>query len=338
MKAAVHCGPRDIKIMDLETPKPQAGEVLLRVRACGICGSDLHEYKLAMYPQLGLPVDKGKIMGHEFSGEVAELGEGVEGLKIGDRVVSVSYGANAEYVKIAAMVRPLILPLPASLSFEEAATLEPLATSVHAVNLTAPEDNQTIFVLGMGIIGLGVLQVLKARSKAKIIAVDVSEKRLEMAKKLGADVVINARQEDPYDYALKTTSSTVLEHLPFACSGVDTVIDCAGYSQESKGEAPLITALKMVKVGGKVVEVAVFEKPPEFNLDLFMNGIMRKNIYLIGSWAWDPMEFLQAFEMLKSGTIQRKLLITHTFPLAETKQAYEMQMKTSEAIKVVLKM
>jgi len=291
-----------------------------------------------MYPQLGIPVGTGKIMGHEFSGEVAELGEGVERLKIGDRVVTVSNGANAEYVKIGAMVRPLILPIPSSLCFEEAATTEPLATSIHAVNLATPEDNQTIVILGMGIIGLGVLQILKARSKAKIIAADVSEIRLEMAKKLGADAVINARQEDPYQYALKTTSSTELEHLPFPCSGVDTVIDCAGYSQESQGEAPLITALKMVKVGGKVVEVAVLEKPPEFNLDVFMNGIMRKNIYLIGSWAWEPLEFFQAFDMLKSGTIQRNLLITHTFPLTETKQAYEMQMRTSEAIKVVIKM
>lgn len=334
MKAAVHYGPRDIKVIDVETPKPQAGEVLIRVGACGICGSDLHEYKLGMYPGLGIPVGTGKIMGHEFSGEVAELGEGVDGLQIGDRVVTVSYGANAEYVKIEAVVRPLILPIPTSLSFEEAATTEPLATSLHAANLATPEDNQTIVILGMGIIGLGVLQISKARSKAKIIAVDVSEKRLEMAKSLGADVVINARQEDPYDYALKTTGSTELEHLPFPCSGVDTVIDCAGYSQENQEEPPLVGALKMVKVGGKVIEVAVFEKMPEFNF----NVIMRKNIYLIGSWAWDPVEFFQAFEMLKSGTIQRKLLITHTFPLSETKQAYEMQMRTSEAIKVIVKM
>ena len=334
MKAAVHYGLRDIKVIDVETPKLQAGEVLIRVRACGICGSDLHEYKLGIYPELGVPVGTGKIMGHEFSGEVAELGEGVEGLKIGDRVVTISNGANAEYVKVGAMVRPLILPIPASLSFEEAATTEPLATSLHAVNLATPEDNQTIVVLGMGIIGLGVLQILKARSKAKIIAADVSEIRLEMAEKLGADVVINAQQEDPYDYALKTTGSTELEYLPLPYSGVDTVIDCAGYSQESQEEPPLFGALKMVKVGGKVIEVAVLEKMPEFNF----NVIMRKNIYLIGSWAWDPLEFFQAFEMLKSGTIQRKLLITHTFPLTETKQAYEMQMRTSEAIKVIVKM
>ena len=129
MKAPVHYGPRDIKVIDVETPKPQAGEVIIRVRACGICGSDLHEYKLGLYPGLGIPVGTGRIMGHEFSGEVAELGEGVEGLKIGDRVVTVSNGANAEYVKIAAMVRPLILPIPSSLSFEEAATTEPLARS-----------------------------------------------------------------------------------------------------------------------------------------------------------------------------------------------------------------
>jgi threonine dehydrogenase-like Zn-dependent dehydrogenase len=335
MKAAIFYGPRDIRVEEVETPKPQSGEVLLHVKACGICGSDLHEYKTGRYHEMGVKTGIGKIIGHEYSGEVAELGKGVEGLKIGDRVVSIGGGANADYVKISAMARPLILPMPTSLSFEEAATTEPLATSIHGVNLAAPEDKQTIVVLGMGLIGLGVLQILKARSKAKVFAVDVSERRLDMAKKLGADVVINARQEDPYAYALKTTGSTKLVYLEFPCSGVDTVIDCAGFSQESQGEPPLWGALKMVKPNGKVVEIAVLEKSEKFDLN-DLNIVMRKNIYLIGSWTWTPLEFFQAFEMLKSGVVQRKQLISHTFPLSKAKEAYETQLNTKEAIKVMI--
>ena len=147
-------------------------------------------------------------MGHEFSGEIAELGEGVQGLKRGDRVVSISYGGNAEYINIPAMVRPLILPIPDTLSFEEAATNEPLATSLHGVNLAAPKDNETIVILGCGLIGLGALQILKATSKARVVSVDVSEKRLDMAKKIGADVLVNAAKEDPYQAMLKLTGST----------------------------------------------------------------------------------------------------------------------------------
>jgi len=334
MKAAVHYGSRDIRVEEVAIPKINAGEVLLRVKACGICGSDIHEYKLGLYPELGIPVGKGKIMGHEFSGEVAEFGSGVEGLKIGDRVVAISNGGNAEYVKISAMARPLILPIPASLSYMEAATNEPLATSLHGVNLAAPEDNQIIVILGMGLIGLGVLQILKTRTKAKIFAVDVSEKRLGLAKKIGADVVIDARKVDPYEYMIGTTGGTKIEYLEIPYAGVDTVIDCAGFSHESRGEPPLWGGLKMVKPNGKVVEIAVLEKTPEMNL----NVIVRKNIYLIGSWAWTPLEFFGALEMLKSGVVQRKQLITHTFPLTEAKQAYETQMNTNEAIKVILTM
>ena len=332
MKAALIYAPRDIRVEEVETPRPGPGEVVLRVRACGICGSDLHEYKLGKFPEVGIPAGVGRIMGHEYSGEIAEMGEGVQGLKIGDRVIAISYGANAEYVKISARTRPLVLPIPDSLSFEEAATNEPLATSLHGVNLAAPQDNETIVIMGCGLIGLGALQILKATSKARVVSVDVSEKRLDMAKKIGADVMVNAAKEDPYQSMLKLTGSTQVEFLDYPLSGVDTVIDCAGYSAENTAQPPLWQALLMVKQNGKVVVVAVFEKPCELD----MNVIMRKNIYLTGSWAWNPMEFFQAFELMKSGKVNRKPLITHTFPLEKAKQAYETQLNTREAIKVMI--
>jgi len=332
MKAALIYAPRDIRVEEVDTPRPGPGEIIVRVRACGICGSDLHEYKLGQYPELGIPAGVGRIMGHEFAGEIAQMGEGVQGLKVGDRVVTISYGGNAEYIKIAAPIRPLVLPIPDTLSFEEAATNEPLATSLHGVNLAEPKDNQTIVIMGCGLIGLGALQVLKATSKARVVSVDVSEKRLDMAKKIGADVLVNAAKEDAYQSMLKLTGSTKLEFLEFPVSGVDTVIDCAGYSAENTAQPPLWQALQIVKPNGKVVEIAVFEKPCELD----MNIIMRKNIYLIGSWAWNPMEFFHAFELIKSGQVNRKPLITHTFPLEKAKQAYETQLNAREAIKVVI--
>lgn len=332
MKAALIYAPRDIRVEEVETPKPGSGEVLIRVTACGICGSDLHEYKLGIYPELGIPAGVARILGHEFSGEIAEIGEGVQGLKRGDRVITVTNGANAEYIKIPAMMRPFILPVPDHVTFEEAATTEPLATSLHGVHLADPKDNETIVVMGCGLIGLGVLQILKATSKTRVVAVDVSEKRLNMAKKIGADVLVNAAKEDPYEAMLKLTGSMQIQYLEYPVPGVDAVIDCAGYSAENLGKPPLWQALLMVKQNGKVIEVAVFEKPCEID----MNIIMRKNIHLTGSWAWTPMEFFEALEMIKSGKIDRKPLITHRFPLEKAKLAYETQMNAREAIKVVI--
>jgi len=332
MKAAVQYGLRDVRVEEVETPKLRSGDVLLRVRACGICGTDLHQYKLNLYPELGIPAGAGIILGHEFSGEVAQLGDGVEGLKVGDRVISSSKGGNAEYIRIPARARPLIIPFPDSLSFEEAATNEPLAASLHSVNLANPQDNETIVVLGMGLIGLGVLQILKSRSKAKTVAVDVSEKRLTIAKQIGADVVLNAAKTDPYEYMLEMTGSTKIQYLEYPVSGVDTVIDCAGQSADAKGQPPLWQALQMVKQNGKVVEVAIFEKSCELDLNI----VMRKGIHLIGSWAWSPQEFIAALELMKTGKVDRKPLITHTFPLAKAKQAYETQLNAREAIKVVI--
>ncbi len=317
---------------EVETPKPGPGEVVIRVKACGICGSDLHEYKLCIFPEVGIPAGKGRIMGHEFSGEIAEIGEGVTGLKPGDRVVTISYGGNAEYIKIGAMLRPLILPVPDNISFDEAATNEPLATSLHGVNLATPKDNETIVIVGCGLIGLGALQIIKANSKARTVAVDVAVNRLDMAKKLGADILVNAAKEDPYEAMSKLTGSTKIEFLDYPVPAIDTVIDCAGYSAENMGKPPLWQALQMVKQNGKVVLISVFEKPAEID----MNIIMRKNIYLIGSWGWNPLEFFYAFELIKSGKIDRKPLITHRFPLEKAKEAFETQLNARGAIKVII--
>jgi threonine dehydrogenase-like Zn-dependent dehydrogenase len=132
---------------------------------------------------------------------------------------------------------------------------------------------------------------------------------------------------------VQTTGGTKIQYLDIPYANVDTVIDCAGFSKESQGEPPLWRGLLMVKPNGKVIEVAVMEKPVELDLNI----VMRKNIYLIGSWAWQPLEFLNALEMIKSGKVNRQPLITHTFPLSQAREAYEMQLKPNDAIKVILK-
>ena len=329
MKAAVLYSARDIRIEEVETPKLQTpGDVLIRVRASGICGSDLHTYRLAV------PADPGQIMGHEYSGEVAEIGNEVQGLQVGDAVVAVSFGANAEYIRIPREGRGIIIPMPPTVSFAEAATIEPLANSVHIANLADPSDGDTIVVMGAGIIGLGTIQALRAMSSAKIIAVDFSDFRLSMARELGAEVTINAGQEDPYRKVLELTGSTSVAFMEATPAGnVDTVCDCAGWLAGHTGTPPVQQGLQMLRPKGKLIEHSIFEKTPEINFFL----LARKEIQLQGSWGFTLEEYNQAADMIRSGKVDRKPLVTHEFPLDEAKKAFETQLQYEEAIKIVLK-
>ncbi len=350
MKAAVLYGLNDIRVEEIEKPKLEnEGEVIIRVRACGICGTDLHLYKYGLFQNVGKPINSGWLMGHEFSGDVVEIAGKAEGFKLGDRVVAVSLGGQAEYVKISPRLRWSIIPMPAEIGYEEASTTEPLATALHAVNLalrsqkrehfelpSSPSDptgQETIVIFGAGIIGLGILQILKAVTKAKVIMVDISARRLAMAQRLGADVIINAREEDPCKRIMDMTGAMELRYVSEPIGMVDTVFDCAGAPRELMGQAPLRQAITMVRPGGKIVIVAFFEKP----LEIEITDIVAKNISLHGSIEWSKDEFSQAFELIRSGKIDRKALITHEFTLNNVKEAYEAQATTDKAVKVMLK-
>jgi 2-desacetyl-2-hydroxyethyl bacteriochlorophyllide A dehydrogenase len=330
MKAAVFRGPRDIRFEEVEKPTLEEGGVLLRVRACGICGSDLHTYRHGIFQEvLGLPIETGRILGHEFSGEIADIRGDLAGFRVGDRVITVDRGANAEYIKLSEPAIELLIPFDESLSFVEAATTEPLATSLHAVNLADPKDGEIHVVMGAGIIGLGVLQCVKARSSAKTVVVDLSNKRLAMATELGADMTLNATRTD---VVMEMMGSGHLDLDGPLVGNVDAVYDCAGITKGFEGTSVLEQAISIVKQDGKVIIVAVFEKPPEIEWNL----LVRKGVQLFGSWAWTPEELAQASRLIGSGEIDRKPLVTHTFSLEEASEAYETQLQAEEAIKVVL--
>jgi 2-desacetyl-2-hydroxyethyl bacteriochlorophyllide A dehydrogenase len=335
MKAAVFHGPRNVTVEEVETPKLLPGDVLIRIRACGICGSDLHTYKHGLFAeQLGTPVDSGRVLGHEFSGDVAEINGEVNGLSVGDRVTCVSNGGNAEYLRIPAAATPSISHIPPEVGYEEAATNEPLANSVHAVGLAGPQDGETAVVIGAGIIGLGVVQVLKALFATKmIIVLDLSDKRLAMAKQVGADAVINAASENPYQKVLELVGSKPISAADWLAGGVDMVFDCAGVSREAAGPPSLQQALMIARENGRVVLVAVSERPFEIEANI----IMRKGLKVFGSWAWTMDEFAQAMDLMRTGKVERKQLVSHQFPLDQASEAYETQLNAEEAIKVLIK-
>jgi threonine dehydrogenase-like Zn-dependent dehydrogenase len=331
MKAAVLHGIRDVRFEQIDRPTLDDGEALLRVRACGICGSDLHTYREGLFEDLGTPTVTGRVLGHEFSGEIEAVQGDVSGLSVGDRITTVAIGANAEYLKISPNINRLILPLPDHVSFTEAATTEPLATSLHAANLADPQDGETHVIMGAGIIGLGVLQCLLAKADVRTIVVDLSDKRLALAKDFGADETINARNEDVL--AKLVPGYDANESLLKGQAGsVDTVFDCVGATANFKGTTVLEQALAMVRQNGKVVVVAVFER----SLELDANIIVRKGVRLLGSWAWQPEEFVAALDLISSGQIDRKPLISHEYALEDAAEAYATQDSADTAIKVML--
>jgi 2-desacetyl-2-hydroxyethyl bacteriochlorophyllide A dehydrogenase len=332
MKAAVFHGPRDVRFEQVARPTLAEGEALIRVHACGICGSDLHTYRHGLFLGLGLPIETGRILGHEFSGEIFETKGDVQDLKVGDRVTTAGMGANAEYYKVPAQMVPYLSRVPDQISFAEAATNEPLATSLHAVKLAAPADEQTLVVMGAGIIGLGVVQAIRAFASARIVVVDLSDKRLEMATRLGADITFNAARVDVPAEIAKIAGTERLSLIDAPVSRVDTVFDCAGVPRDFSGTSVLEQAVDLVMQNGKVVVVAVFEQSPAIDYNL----IVRKGIQLHGSWAWTMPEFAEALELISSGKVDRKPLITHEFPLEDASEAYETQLNAAEAIKVIL--
>jgi len=332
MKAAVFYGPKDVRCEDVPDPVLEEGDALLKIKACGICGSDLHTYKHGLFEDLGIPMGNGRVMGHEFSGEIADIAEGHPELKVGDRVLYLSMGGNAEKMRVPKDTIPILKKIPDNISFEEAATTEPLATSLHAVNLAAPQEGETHVVMGVGIIGLGVIQVLKALSKVKIIAVDISDKRLEMAKQLGADNLVNAAKEPADEKIIELTGSASISFFPVASGTVDTIYDCAGLPMGFEGTPVLEQALALTKENGKVVLVAVYEKAAAIEHNL----IVRKGLTLYGSWAWNFEELTESHQLISSGKIDRKPLISHKFPLEQAKEAYDTQLNADEAVKVMI--
>jgi 2-desacetyl-2-hydroxyethyl bacteriochlorophyllide A dehydrogenase len=285
-------------------------------------------YRLGMFEALGRPVANGRVMGHELSGEVVEVGPQVREFHIGDRITGVGLGGFAEYVSVPINERGPY-PLPANISFAEGATLEPLATSLHGVGLAQPVANETVVILGAGIIGLGCVQAIRATiPSCRIIVVDASPKRLGMAKNFGADATVNFAATDALEAVIALTGGArPVERFGVRGGSADVVIDCAG--------APLSPnqGLQMLKqLNGRLVLVALFEQQPALDF----NQVVRKHVTIHGSWTWTRADFQQAIALVQDGHIDRQPLISHQFPLAEAAHAFATQDRPDAAIKVVL--
>ena len=335
MKAAVMHRAREIKIEEVAYPVLEPAGVIIKVNTCGICGSDLHEYKR--------DGNEGTIFGHEFSGDVVEAGSQVTGITAGMRVTAAGYrpcgkcfwcrqgkghrcpamallgyefpGAMAQYVHVPlAVLGRTIFLMPDELTYEEGALAEPLSVSYYSIQRAKPKESETVAVIGLGIIGLCAVQVLKSMGVARIIASDLKPARLAAAKICGADVVINAAKEDVVKKAMEVTGDM----------GVNTVVDCAGM------QATFDQALSMVQARGKIIMIAVHEEPLKWDPISVISG----NISMIGCRGGS---FPAAIDLLKRGKVKSGHLISHTFPLDKAGEAFQVQLNDPQAIKVMIK-
>lgn len=334
MKAAVLHGAEEIRTEEMPDPVLEDHGIIIKVMACGICGSDLHVYK-----QQG---KDGTIFGHEFSGIVAEVGSKVTGIAAGERVTAVGYrpcgkcfwckqgkshrcsnmallgyqfpGAMAEYVAIPfAILGRNVFRLPEELSYEDGASIEPLSISSFSVRRGQPGEKDTAAVLGAGVIGLNAIQILKVMGVQRVLATGRRSSRLRAAKTCGADLVVDAAKEDILQAIMETTSGM----------GVDIVVECAG------SQATFDQSLEITRGGGKIVLVGVYEQPLTWD----PLKAMAKNLALIGCLGGN---FPAAIELVQSGKVSTRSFITHKFPIEKVAEAFQVQLRSPEAIKVMI--
>ncbi len=337
---AVVTAPGIVELINRTLPALGANDVLLRVKASSICGGDIHLYK-GKHPLASLPM----AIGHEISGEVIEVGQGVSKISVGDRVAvepvivcgECSFCLRGEYhlcqdiryqysagqggfTPYFVVSENWVHRLPDFISYEEGALLEPLAVAVHAARKAQLDLGHSAAIFGAGGIGLFLLQVVKAAGCGSVFIVDLLEQRLKTALSLGASLAINPAREDPVEKILKETESL----------GVDRSFEAVGL------EKTLQQSAQSLKKGGICVLIGLFEDPTKVNFPV--NLFVQREIQIRGSrgYCWD---FQAALELVKGRQVQLKPLISHQLRLSDLPEAFEILLDPkSKANKVVIRM
>ncbi len=342
MKAVVKTrrGPGNVELEEVAVPTIKPHEVLIEVKFTGICGTDVHIYHdSAFYTP---PI----ILGHEYSGIIVQRGFEVTGFDVGDRVTSPAtipcgeclmcrtnranrcigeakrilgaHKADGTFTKFVAVPSQILHEIPQPLSLEEAAVAELAACVVRAVyERVGIEPGDVVAVLGPGPTGLLALQAAKAVGAGKVVVTGVSadEERLEVAKKLGADITINIEKDDPVEVVKRLTDGW----------GADVVLEASGASLARK------QAFDMVRRCGKMGLIGLTGKPTDINLDKIVEG----ELDLRGSWGTIWTSWRRTLNLLSSGMIQVTPLISAKLPLEEWRKGFEM-MEGRKALKVLL--
>lgn len=337
MRVAMYYNNRDVRLQEMPKPQPGPGEFVVKVIASGICGSDVMEwYRIKKAPL---------VLGHEIAGDIVEVGADVDGYGIGDRVFVSHHvpcntckyclsghhsacdtlrttnfypGGFAEFVRVPEVnVERGTFVLPAELSYDDGVFIEPLACVVRGFRMARFEPGSTVLVLGSGIAGLLNIKLAKAMGAAKVIATDVSRYRLDAARRFGADVVIDAAQDVPA--AVRDANGGLPADLVIVSTGATAAIR---------------QSFACVDRGGTIL---MFAPPmPGVEVPVPFGDIWKDEVTITTTYAGSPQDITEAIDLLKSGRLKVRDMITHRLPLAETGKGFELVAKAGESIKVVV--
>jgi L-iditol 2-dehydrogenase len=337
MHVAMYYNNRDVRLQELPLPQIGAGELLIRTRASGICGSDLMEwYRIKKAPL---------VLGHEITGEVVEIGAGVENFRIGDRVFSSHHvpcgecrycvaghqsvcellrtthfdpGGFAEYIRVPRINVELgTLRIPDSMTFDEGSFIEPLACVVRAQRFADIGSGQTVLVIGSGISGLLHIQLARTRGAARIIATDISEYRLNAAKRFGADGVINGAEDVPA--RLREANEGRLADRVIVCTGA-----MPGIQQ----------AIKSLDRGATLLFFAPTTAGIDVPIPLF--DFWRDEIKVVTSYAGSGADLQESLRLISERKVRVGDMVTHRLPLAQTELGFELTASGQDSIKVII--
>jgi len=338
MRVAWWYNNRDVRVEEMPVPPIGPGELLVRVEASGICGSDVMEwYRLDRAPL---------VLGHEIGGQIVAVGEGVEQYREGERVTAAHHvpcntchyclsghhtvcdtlrrtnfdpGGFAEYVRLPAInVDRGVFRLPDGVSCEEATFVEPLACVLRGQRSARMQPGSTVLVIGSGIAGL--LHVLAARvlGAGQVMATDIAPYRLEAAGRFGADSVVRAEEDLPAH--LRGVNQGRLADLVIVCTGATSAV---------------AQALESVERGGTVLFFAPTD--PGVTVPISINELFwRNDVMLTTSYAGSPADYQMALELIRAGTVPVSQMITHRLGLAETGLGFQLVAGARDSIKVII--
>lgn len=333
MLAARYYAPKDIRVENIENPVCVPGMVLVKVEYAGICGSDMHNYRKGMFMTYA-----PETVGHEFAGTIIEIGEGVQGLTVGMKVVGdprvscgkcewcldgqinlcpqlgfigeVSPGCFAQYLL---MDPAKLLVIPDKIPLLEAALVEPLAVAVHILRssgLSAMRKNQSLGIIGAGPIGLLTMMIAKALLGVRTIMVDIAEERLKLAENLGADKCLKSISESDEN-------------------SIDAVVEAVGL------EVTLRDSLRWLKPKGKLVMAGLYEEKGAFD----PNPIVTKELQIFGINSYETADLHEAIDLIGKGKVKVRSLITDIVPLKDTVQAFcTLDSSTKNSGKIIVSM
>jgi len=337
MKVAMYYNNNDVRIEEMPIPQIKDNELLVKVQTCGICGSDVMEwYRIKNAP---------RVLGHEMAGDIVKVGKNVNKFKVGDRIFvshhvpcntcnycendqhticktlhSTNFypGGFAEYLKVPETnIDHGVFILPKEMSYDEGAFIEPLACAVRGMRIAEMKPNQSVLILGSGVAGLLNIKLAKAMGASKIFATDIDDFRLKTAKKMGADVVINAKENVPEQ--IKKNNNGDL---------ADLVILCAGVLPAAK------QAMNSVAPGGTILLFA--PTGPDVEVPMPMFDLWNKQVKIVSTYAGAPKDIEESIKLIKNKKVKVTDMITHKFPLSGTAKGFKLASQAKNSIKIII--